>query len=271
MITIKNHILSVDIAEKGAELMSIRRDGKEYLYQGDQGWKKRSPILFPWAGRLKNLSYTYDGIEYSLPQHGFARDYTLNVEEKRDDSVTFRLDANEETMKIYPWDFSFFICYSLNNEELDVTMSVENKSGREMVFGAGIHPGFILEEAEGTVEVDAPDMNDTILNGDGVLLEGEHILDKTLPLSFFRENKTLIIPKGRKATLISGKRRITLDMDTMDNIVIWRNQEDAFLCLEAWVNLPSGKDEEENFNTRTNVQRLPSLSTWSRKCSFTFL
>ena len=48
METLSNSILTVQIAEHGAELQSIKKDGKEYLWQGDaKFWGRRSPVLFP--------------------------------------------------------------------------------------------------------------------------------------------------------------------------------------------------------------------------------
>ena len=35
METLSNSVLTVQIAEHGAELQSIKKDGKEYLWQGD--------------------------------------------------------------------------------------------------------------------------------------------------------------------------------------------------------------------------------------------
>ena len=53
METLSNSVLTVQIAEHGAELQSIKKDGKEYLWQGDaKFWGRRSPVLFPIVGRV---------------------------------------------------------------------------------------------------------------------------------------------------------------------------------------------------------------------------
>ena len=45
METLSNSILTVQIAEHGAELQSIKKDGKEYLWQGDaKFWGRRRAI-----------------------------------------------------------------------------------------------------------------------------------------------------------------------------------------------------------------------------------
>ena len=57
METLSNSILTVQIAEHGAELQSIKKDGKEYLWQGNaKFWGRRSPVLFPIVGRCGTIN-----------------------------------------------------------------------------------------------------------------------------------------------------------------------------------------------------------------------
>ena len=57
METISNSVLTVGVSEHGAELQSIQKNGKEYLWQGDtRFWGRRSPVLFPIVGRGKTLT-----------------------------------------------------------------------------------------------------------------------------------------------------------------------------------------------------------------------
>ena len=80
MEKISNSILTVEISEHGAELQSIKKNGKEYLWQGDaKFWGRRSPVLFPNVGRVWNDKYTHMGNTYEIGQHGFARDMDFQV------------------------------------------------------------------------------------------------------------------------------------------------------------------------------------------------
>ena len=57
MFTIQNDLLSVSINERGAELNSIFHKGTnlEYLWNADPAfWAKKSPVLFPIVGTLKD-------------------------------------------------------------------------------------------------------------------------------------------------------------------------------------------------------------------------
>ena len=74
IVTITNSQLTATINTLGAELISLVKNNKKYIWQVDEMyWNKTSPILFPIVGRLKNDSYTFNGKTYQLPRHGFAR------------------------------------------------------------------------------------------------------------------------------------------------------------------------------------------------------
>src|SRR5438309_7580529 len=105
MHSISNGTLSIQVADKGAELQSLysKEYELEYMWSGDPAfWAKRSPVLFPIVGGLKNNMYTYKGKEYQLGRHGFARDNTFQLVEKTNESLTFSLHSNEQTKAIYP-------------------------------------------------------------------------------------------------------------------------------------------------------------------------
>ena len=75
IIKIENSELSVSVSTLGAELMSVSgKGGTEFLWNGDKNvWSGRAPLLFPICGGLKDDKFTYNGKEYTLPKHGFAR------------------------------------------------------------------------------------------------------------------------------------------------------------------------------------------------------
>ena len=77
-VTLSNNTISATIKSLGAELLSLEKDNQNYIWDIDeQYWNKTSPILFPIVGRLKNDTYTLNEKEFTLPRHGFARDYVV--------------------------------------------------------------------------------------------------------------------------------------------------------------------------------------------------
>ena len=80
---IKNHMMSLTVAEHGAEITSIQLEGIERMWDADPAfWGRTAPVLFPIVGALKDNSYRYEGQTYLMGQHGFARDmdFTLTAE-----------------------------------------------------------------------------------------------------------------------------------------------------------------------------------------------
>jgi galactose mutarotase-like enzyme len=93
MITLQNDYLRIKVVPLGAELCSLydRLHRREYIWPAGKAWPKHSPVLFPIVGQLKDNQYLYNGIAYTLPRHGFAREKTFTLAEQSDDRLVFRL------------------------------------------------------------------------------------------------------------------------------------------------------------------------------------
>ena len=145
MSFLENDRLKVEVSAFGAELHSIynKSTGFEYLWHGDKSyWARRSPVLFPIVGKVWNGRMKYCGAEYALSQHGFARDceFTKLDESqlsrlllKKDGDVQkcgFVLCSNEETKKLYPFDFALYIIYCL----IDNCLEKENQNWLKLIF-----------------------------------------------------------------------------------------------------------------------------------------
>ena len=144
--SLENDNLSIQVDEQGAELTSIfhRRNQTEYLWNGNPNyWKRQAPILFPIVGSLKNKCYTYQGKTYSLPQHGFARDRKHSFVRKTDNELWFSLQADEETKKVYPFDFNLELGYRLEDTTVTVLWKVTNTGDTPLYFSIGGHPAFL--------------------------------------------------------------------------------------------------------------------------------
>ncbi len=140
---INNGILSIDVAEHGAELTSIEYEGTEYLWQANpEYWKRHSPVLFPIVGSVWNGEYRSKGTTYKMGQHGFARDMDFTLIEKSDNQIWYALESSPETREKYPYDFRLEIGYQLRDNEVDVMWRVRNTGKGEMAFQIGAHPAF---------------------------------------------------------------------------------------------------------------------------------
>lgn len=147
MEILKNDKLTVEVSAHGAELQSIMKGGTEYLWHGDPAfWGRRSPVLFPIVGSVWEKRYRVDGREFSLGQHGFARDMDFTLMEASDNSVRYRLEYSDETLEKYPYPFVLEIAYCLRDDKLDVIWEVSNPGSADLHFQIGAHPAFVYPD-----------------------------------------------------------------------------------------------------------------------------
>ena len=142
-ICLKNGELEAKICSKGAELASLSRGGREYLWNGDPAyWNRHAPILFPIVGSLKGKQYRYEGKTYDMGQHGFARDMEFTVVSQTEKKLVMALSETEETLRNYPFRFLLELSYELKEDGLLVGWRVKNTDRKTMHFSIGGHPAF---------------------------------------------------------------------------------------------------------------------------------
>lgn len=142
---LENDELRVKISSAGAELRSVvdKRSGVEKMWQADPAfWGRTSPVLFPLVGQYRDGVSRFDGKEYHMGQHGFARDREFTLLETDGTLCRFILRADAATKEKYPFDFELVIGYRLTGRTLTVSWEVKNTDARKMYFSIGAHPAF---------------------------------------------------------------------------------------------------------------------------------
>ena len=207
---LENGIISIDIANHGAELKSAVKDGFEYMWCGDEKyWARTSPVLFPIVGSLRDKAYKLNGNVYQMSQHGFARDCEFELVDCDKTSATYILKENEETLAKYPFKFNLKIKYTLINNVIKIDWLVENNNDRVMSFSIGAHPAFNLKEGDNYFKFDTD--NDIVYN----LIDGNGLYDK---------NSVHILKND-------GYVRITDDMFDNDALIVENSQaKEVIIC-----------------------------------------
>ncbi len=173
---LENERLKVQIDTMGAELKSLSRksDGLEYMWYADPAyWGRTAPVLFPFVGSLNDKKYRVNGREYTMGQHGFARDMEFELLGQKPDAVYFGIKSDGETRKKYPFDFELELGYKLEDNRIQVLWKVKNTGKEELPFSIGGHPAFmcpILPDTKQTdyfirFDTDAPLASDVIEDG----------------------------------------------------------------------------------------------------------
>ena len=145
IFNLENNVLSVKVNSFGAELCSVfsKETNIEYIWQADETvWARHAPNLFPIVGKLKDGEFIYQSKSYQLSQHGFARDSEFICIEQAEDYLFFELRASEQSLRIYPFHFSFQIKYKLIGNDLEISYSVLNPDNCDLYFSFGAHPAF---------------------------------------------------------------------------------------------------------------------------------
>ena len=249
MIEIRNRKMTAKIDEFGAELKSLVFGETEYIWEGIEGiWTGSSPILFPICGGLKEDRYFYNGKEYTLKKHGFARKTLFEVEEKSDNYAVFLHKSDKTTKAVFPFDYELRIIYTLIDNTLRVDYSVLNKSENEMYFSIGSHDAFKTPEGIENYQV-CFEKSETL---NSITVENGLLGEKTVPVlengkCLALDEKYFVIDalifkdvKSRSVILKSKdrKRNIRVDFPDDANLLIWHKPGAPFICIEPWSGLP---------------------------------
>lgn len=284
MIELKNNEISILVAEKGAELQSIKdAGGHEYLWQGDpQFWPRRSPVLFPIVCSVNDETYRVEGAEYHLPRHGFARDAEFTVIALTDYKVTLALESSEETRRVYPYDFVLSISYVLDGPAVRVVWHVHNTDRREIHFQIGGHPAFNVpgmqagDAQQGCIRLDNEEPMEALHSyGDGSHDMAEvpfsEAVDGLLEFSDNTwRNDSIKIPRSQlcRAQLLdrSGRPVVTVSFRT-PVVAFWSpyGKQAPFVCIEPWYGIGDPRGFAGEFRDKPLMNHLlPGASFMSK-------
>lgn len=285
-VTISNDFLQATINEKGAELASLQANELEYIWQADPTyWGRHAPILFPFVGRLKEDRYTYQGKTYSMGQHGFARDKEFKLVEQTEDKATFVLTSDEETKKVYPFDFALTVSYEVWGQGLRIRFNVENTGTEEMLFALGGHPAFNIPLTEGLKFEDyfiafSPQKSrlKIPLEGPFANLEqktlGQTNTNIQLSRDLFKEDALIYETRGLNAYTLGSEESshsVTLAYNNIPYVGLWSPYptEAPFVCIEPWWGFADTVDSNGRLEDKAGMNRLAAKENFKTEFSIT--
>jgi galactose mutarotase-like enzyme len=266
-VKIRNGFVHASIETLGAELTELARiGGQNVLWQKDDvHWNRVAPNLFPIVGRLKNDSYMIQGKQYSMTQHGFARDRLFMIEAQTDVSVTLLLTSDDTTCERYPFSFEFRVTFTLVDNGIQIEYSVKNSGQRDLPFSVGGHPGFALSDHLSNYELRFPEP----LNIERHLLDGSYLsgrtetmhIDVALTLSnelFKRDAIVFIEPPFKELTLAHKEKGTLLKVssDHWEALGIWTKTGAPFLCIEPWWGYADRTDASGDLYCKSGIHHL---------------
>lgn len=274
LTTISKNGICASIDSEGAQLMSLKLDGAEYLWQGDPAfWPRRAPVLFPIVGCLKDDAAQSAQGPVRLKRHGIARLYDHEVVESAPDRVVFELASNEQTREAYPFDFKLNMAYAVDGTKLEQSFTVTNTGQVDLPFTLGGHPAFNVPAPESQDEgfedyelefarpwsASVPKIDEAGLHDFTQMTELFRDADR-MPLSHevFERLLTLVfitVPDER--VRLVGKKSghgVELSFPGFDYLGVWTAGPEApFVAIEPWHGCATAYDESDRFEEKRDT------------------
>ena len=250
------------VPERGGIVTSWQVQGKELLYLDKARFANPSlsvrggiPILFPICGNLPDNTYTYKGQQYTLKQHGFARDLPWEVTEQVTQecvSLTLELNSNEST-RAYPFDFQLAFTYKLVGNSLEIQQRCINHSDEPMPFSIGLHPYFLAsDKTQLQFDIPATEFQDQITKTVHPWRGEFDFNNDEIDVAF----KPL---SSQSATVTDLSRQLQLQLDweqSYSTVVFWTIKGKDYYCLEPW------SAARNALNTGEQLIQLAPNDTW---------
>ncbi len=273
--SLENPKIKITASTHGAELHSItgKKDDTEYLWNRNyKYWKYSSPHLFPIVGKAIDSKYRVGENVYELPAHGIARISEFELIEKTDSSITFRLNYSDESLKVYPYKFTFEVTHTIKDNSVITAYKVINLDNKEIYFCIGGHPAFMCPiEVEDRLEdcylefnknetISALTVNDEayflhnrkdILNKSNIInLSKDLFKDGLLAFDNLKSNKVSIRSKN-------NNKALTVDFGEFKYMAIWAPEKGApFICIEPWFGHADYVDFHGEFKEKEGIIKL---------------
>lgn len=267
---IENDYLKIGVKEYGCELTSVilKENGEEYLWQGDgKYWTGQSPILFPIVGRLIEDSYYLDGKKYIMPKHGFARKMPWSFGGADEGSMFFILTQTEETLAMYPYNFTIKVTFTLDGNALEVTHEIKNENESVMYASLGAHPAFncqigdrlVFSENEtlDTVRIDL--VNSLRLPELVPVLKDERVI--TITEDIFNEDALIFSGVKSEAVTLesdSHSRKVIFHLNNAPWLGIWAKPGAPYVCIEPWCGVNDSTEKKEDFSQKDAINAIPA-------------
>ena len=266
-LILSNNQIKATFSTKGAELISVVKDGQEKIWIGDPDvWAAHAPFLFPICGGLKDDKFIYEGKEYTLQKHGYIRFAEFEVESHSENKLVFLHRWNSETLSQFPFCYELRVIYTLVDSALKVEYNVKNLDETDMYYSVGAHEGYYCPEGieEYSIIFDKPeDLDSNILKGN--LLEynainvGKNTYELPLKYEYFAVDALVFLNlKSRKVLLKNRKTgvEIGLEFEGHDFFLLGTKPGAKYICMEPWCGCQDFVDSDYDFKNKKGIIKL---------------
>ncbi len=288
--SIENEYLKLTVTTWGAQVKSVVRkcDGVEHIWQADKSvWGYHAPILFPHAGKVVDGVIEAKGGVYESGQHGFARLMEHDFVDQTGDTIVLELCSSPETLAKFPYEFRLVSTFTLENDTVHHTLTVENLDTEKLPFGIGYHPAFTVPFDDKHVatdyelrfsDVESPICINNLPHG---LMHGDiyHLSAniQSLPIDenlFANDSHCMVNLKSATLGLYEKRtgRGVVCSIAEFPYTLIWSKPGmPKFVCIEPWHSLPSPENGSRRWEEKPAAAILNPGEAWSCTLSTSFV
>ena len=288
--SIENEYLKVTVTTWGAQIKSVIRkcDNVEHIWQADPAvWGYHTPILFPYAGKVVDGKIEAKGNTYEAGQHGFARCMEHDFVEQTGDTIVLELCTDEETYAKFPYEFRLISTFTLENDTLHHTLTVENLDEGQLPFGIGYHPAFAVpfDDRHAATdyelrfsETESPICMNCLPTG---LVQKDHYClgsnIRTIPLDeklFANDSHCMVNLQSATLGLYEkgSGRGVVCSIEEFPYTLLWSKPGmPKFVCIEPWHSLPSFAGSSRKWEDKPAAAILNPGEAWSTTLRMSFV
>jgi galactose mutarotase-like enzyme len=235
-------------------------------------WGSSSPVLFPAIGKIKEGKVIFNGKSYAMPKHGIIRNNNLlRVEQSEISICSFMLTSSEETLKQYPFKFSFSVAYTLIEQRLMMTYTIENKDTVPMSFACGGHTAYacLLSEniALSDYVIEFPSqspLTSNTLGLSGLLSHRTRNIESNkgvLTLSDTLFNEDALIFSNIDCDWVRLRKKneekgILVRFIGYPHLALWSKPGADYVCIEPWLGLPDLENESIELTQKSSYKTI---------------
>lgn len=255
--------------DEGARIVSLKFKDKiiiEDYPNFDYKDSYASSILFPFASRIKEGKYTFEGNDYQLEKndgenalHGLVYNKKFELfepEEHQDNcSATFNYFEKNES-KGFPFTYFLSVTYTLFEDSLNIRITVKNTDTRSFPFTLGWHPYFNSTDLKNSF---LSFKSDEKIKFDKNLIT-KNVKEQKTPEIFKIEDQQLddcFILKDNEVSFKTPTYKIDITADSEDNFLqLYTPKDKSIIAIEPMTGV------SDTFNNKIGMQVLQANKTY---------
>lgn len=229
------------VPERGGLVTGWRSGGREWLYLDEARFADPAlsvrggiPVLFPICGNLPGDHLPLPQGDFTLRQHGFARDLPWSLEPLADgQGVALTLVDDDVTQAVFPFAFSLRLELRLAPGTLAIEACVSHTGPPQtppMPFSLGFHPYFLVSDP---AAVELEGLQERCFDH---LSQAE--ASTATQLARLGAGVDLLSRSASGAVTLrdpAAATTLTLEITPpLDRVVVWTDPPRPMVCLEPW-------------------------------------